>query len=370
MLKDDYLKRISVYVRNHNSGPSCYYRIYQYFDSDEFFGCDVKCHDLMSNSMFKINMSIRTGILRYIVMLLLYMGMVVRMLVFILEDIISKPDVIIVSRTTIPRRTPFFIKPFIKNLYKNSKLIWDFDDNIIYSKEVSSYEKDLLIKYSNHIIVTNEYLKGTLPDDCMSKVTLLSTTDGDFSGININKSICIRRECLNKSINIVWSGTSSNLDNIRRIVPYLEEYAKKSSVKVKLFIVCNVPFWYEAKNDRLSVISYKWSRSVAIKCISRAHIGIMPLFDNEFTRGKGGFKLIQYMAAGVPVVASPVGFNCEIVKDTFGVLCNDKDIFDAFNKILKDPDTWADMAAASYNEYVNNYSYGEHLKIIKQLVLS
>ena len=57
-----------------------------------------------------------------------------------------------------------------------------------------------------------------------------------------------------------------------------------------------------------------------MKEIISAHIGIMPLPDNDFTRGKGGFKLIQYMSTAMPVIASAVGFNKQIVTKDFGYL--------------------------------------------------
>lgn len=56
-----------------------------------------------------------------------------------------------------------------------------------------------------------------------------------------------------------------------------------------------------------------WAREQEIQDVLGFDIGIMPLVDNPWTRGKCGFKLIQYMAAGLPVVASPVGANNDIV---------------------------------------------------------
>jgi glycosyltransferase involved in cell wall biosynthesis len=57
-----------------------------------------------------------------------------------------------------------------------------------------------------------------------------------------------------------------------------------------------------------------WSESSEARLLAECDIGLMPLPDNEFTRGKCGLKLIQCMAAGLPVVGSPVGANCDIVR--------------------------------------------------------
>jgi glycosyltransferase involved in cell wall biosynthesis len=58
----------------------------------------------------------------------------------------------------------------------------------------------------------------------------------------------------------------------------------------------------------------RWRLSEEIGIFDRFSIGIMPLPDTPYTRAKAGFKLLQYMAAGIPVVASPIGVNSELVR--------------------------------------------------------
>jgi glycosyltransferase involved in cell wall biosynthesis len=69
------------------------------------------------------------------------------------------------------------------------------------------------------------------------------------------------------------------------------------------------------KIPSISVEVREWSEETEIEDISSFDVGIMPLEDTPWERGKCGVKLIQYMRCGKPVAASPVGMNAEIVMD-------------------------------------------------------
>jgi glycosyltransferase involved in cell wall biosynthesis len=72
--------------------------------------------------------------------------------------------------------------------------------------------------------------------------------------------------------------------------------------------------------------TWAWSEETEVDSIRAFHVGIMPLSDTPWERGKCGFKLIQYMAAGRPVVASPVGVNTSVVADgVSGYLASETD---------------------------------------------
>jgi glycosyltransferase involved in cell wall biosynthesis len=76
-------------------------------------------------------------------------------------------------------------------------------------------------------------------------------------------------------------------------------------------VICSAfPDWPEIRVERVP-----WSAATEAASLAAAHIGVMPLSDDEWTRGKCAFKLLQYMAASLPCVASPVGANAEAVID-------------------------------------------------------
>jgi glycosyltransferase involved in cell wall biosynthesis len=76
-------------------------------------------------------------------------------------------------------------------------------------------------------------------------------------------------------------------------------------------VICSrFPDWPEVNVEKI-----EWSTATEAGSLAAAHIGVMPLTDDEWARGKCAFKLLQYMAAALPCVASPVGANTEAVID-------------------------------------------------------
>ena len=109
---------------------------------------------------------------------------------------------------------------------------------------------------------------------------------------------------------VVWIGSPENLVYLQMIRPALATLAA-ANPRMKLRVICSsFPDWPEVPVERVV-----WSAAGEAQALAGAHIGIMPLSDDEWARGKCAFKLLQYMAAALPCVASPVGANAEAVID-------------------------------------------------------
>lgn len=101
-----------------------------------------------------------------------------------------------------------------------------------------------------------------------------------------------------------------------------------------------------------------WAEDTEVALIKSMDIGVMPLPDTPWTRGKCGYKLIQYMACGLPVVASPVGVNRDIVEDGVNgfLVENDDEWRTAIKKLLGDPALRRRMGAAGRKKVEEQYS--------------
>jgi glycosyltransferase involved in cell wall biosynthesis len=107
---------------------------------------------------------------------------------------------------------------------------------------------------------------------------------------------------------IAWIGSPENLVYLEMIRPALARLSARYPT-LKLRVICSrFPEWSEVNIERIA-----WSTASEAESLAAAHIGVMPLTDDEWTRGKCAFKLLQYMAAALPCVASPVGANTEAV---------------------------------------------------------
>lgn len=120
-----------------------------------------------------------------------------------------------------------------------------------------------------------------------------------------------KKEFSKGTVRVVWIGTPITAHNLLPLLPVFGRLQRANH---------SIHFRFIGARGRLSFNGLRaevvnWSAETETRLLEESDIGIMPLPDNEFTRGKCGLKLIQYMASGLPVVASPVGANCEIVEE-------------------------------------------------------
>lgn len=192
----------------------------------------------------------------------------------------------------------------------SKKIVYDFDDAIMY--DAGNPEKPSLkrqkafqrtVSLADMVIAGNDYLA----EHAMKfnkNVEVLPT------GLD-TKPYLTQTSTKNEDITrLVWIGSRSTLRYLGEIKPVLEEIGSRFD-NVILRIICD--HFFDLQNMRVEKCA--WSLKNQISDLISSDIGLAPLPDNRFTRGKCGFKILQYAAAALPIVTSPVGVNLEYVRD-------------------------------------------------------
>lgn len=357
------MKKISVYVKG-DRNSTAYYRIYQYLDRINGVVCNY--HTMMSTKIHnkympvsKQPLFIKAGV---------YLHMYIRMMFCLVKDFIFLPDIIVVHRRVISRYMPVAFKLLLLGMIKrNVKLIWDFDDHIVNSGEVTASTFLFFAKYADTIIVTHEFLKSLVPESYQQKVILLPTTDGDMFHIFQSESINEQRlKIFDEGVfTLVWVATSGNLKHLEQIISVLDNAAnrliKEKSKELHLKVICDAPLIHNCKY--LTVNNIEWTRERAIEGMKNAHVGIMPLQDNIFARGKGGFKLVQYLSIGLPCIGSDVGFNKHVISSDCGFLVNSNKQTGWIDSIVKlcDKKIWEKYSEHAFEHWEKTFSYTKNL---------
>jgi glycosyltransferase involved in cell wall biosynthesis len=159
---------------------------------------------------------------------------------------------------------------------------------------------------------------------------------------------------------IAWIGSPENLVYLEMIRPALARLAKRHPT-LKLRVICSqFPDWSDVRVEKIV-----WSTATEAQSLAGAHVGVMPLADDAWTRGKCAFKLLQYMAAALPCVASPVGANTEAVIDCVnGFHAANLDEWErSLEKLILSPELRARFGANGREHAAKRYSmqsYREH----------
>ena len=117
------------------------------------------------------------------------------------------------------------------------------------------------------------------------------------------------RQIPSTKVRIGWIGTPLNSDHLELVYPALLDLARERQFEL-VVVGLNKPLKWNLPSIRY----LEWKLEREQDYFLQFDIGIMPLRDSPFARGKCAFKLVQYMAGGIPVIASPVGANCDIVE--------------------------------------------------------
>lgn len=242
-------------------------------------------------------------------------------------------------------------------------LIYDVDDAVIFKKDgqLDLKKKERfhrMINAADIVIVGNVYLK-TLAGE--KAIVIPTPVDTDFY-----RKIPVKKE----TINIGWIGTSSTLPYTTPIFKTIRTLAEKYN-NIKFHIIADqIQELFSIKE----LVFREWEKEKEVLYLSELDISIAPLPENNWTLGKCGFKILQYMAMGIPVVASPVGVQKEMVEDgKTGFLAREEEWVTKIEKLIKDESLRVKMGRYAREKVEKEYSlhmWGPKLVGIVQNVLT
>ncbi len=184
--------------------------------------------------------------------------------------------------------------------------VMDVDDAIWLDWPLGKYAIPHLARQMTAIVAGNSYLADWFGQYCKKVYVLPTAIDINHYAKRSDSSAAGKEKFI-----IGWTGLACNYKFLKLIeqtlIQFLADFAD-----AELMLVAERP-WKSTKIPQDRIRFVQWNQQTEASALRDMSVGVMPLPDNEWTRGKCSFKMLQYMAVGLPVVVSPVGMNNEIL---------------------------------------------------------
>ncbi len=252
-----------------------------------------------------------------------------------------------------PFGSPFF-EWLVKTLSK--RLIYDIDDLVFLKhKEAEPWyayllkgrqKPSFLMKKANHVVTCTPYL------DEYARQFNINTTDIS-STINTINYLPVNTYVNDKVITLGWSGSHSTIRMLKLIIPALVELRKK--IEYTLIVMGGT----DIKIEGVHVEALEWSEEKEIPTLQKIDIGLYPLpLNEEWVKGKSGLKALQYMALGIPTIATNVGCNDRVIENGIDgfLVTTQEEWVEKLLLLINDAQLRERIGKAAINKVEKNYS--------------
>ncbi len=301
---DKEVNTIVFFTKYTYAGASSRYRVYQYLESFKKSGFNILLHPFFTDGYLQKKYSKEP----------ISIGFILKRYIKRISDVLrlNNKSLVYVEYELLPY-FPAWLEKWLN--WKRIKYVVDYDDAIFhnYDWKGNSITKFLLsnkipavIQRAAHVITGSEYL---------TQFALRHNANTTEIPTSIDYEKYFSNEARYKNDNefiVGWIGTPSSSINVVNVWPAIKEFMQAYPAKL-LLIGFDKSYTYLFEG--MAVEIEDWNEGDEIKRMKSFDVGIMPLDDTPFNRGKCGFKLIQYMACGLPTIFSPLQANIKINKN-------------------------------------------------------
>lgn len=262
-------------------------------------------------------------------------------------------DIVFVCREALMTRSTLFERRFSSG---PARLVYDFDD-AIWLHSVSEANRrwgwvkdagktERIIAMADLVIAGNRYLADyALRSNQRTSIipTTIDTDEYQPGAPRRDDTVCIG-----------WSGSITTIQHFQYALPALRAIKEKFGDRVMIRVIGDGNF----AEPSLGIKGLPWQKDTELDDLRAIDIGIMPLPDDDWARGKCGLKGLQYMALGIPPVLSPVGVNTEIVQDGVNgfLAAGVEQWVSALSRLIEDADLRRRMGAEARRTVEEKYS--------------
>lgn len=278
-------------------------------------------------------------------------------------------DVIFIHREVAPIGPPIF--EFILAKVFRKKIVYDFDDAIWlpnYSEANTNYHKyknykkvDEIMQWATVVSAGNDYLADYAKRYNPNVIVNPTTIDTE----NYHNPLLYKVQRTDKLV-IGWTGTHTTCKYLEFLVPVLDRL--KEEFDFEFCVISNQAPDFEIPNINF----IKWDKSTEIQDLMRFDIGVMPLYNDKWAKGKCGFKALQYLSLGIPAIVSPIGVNVNIVDEgKNGFLCETSDDwYNALYYFISNVGHRDEMKKAAIQKVENEFSVKSNQSNFLSLILN
>jgi glycosyltransferase involved in cell wall biosynthesis len=196
--------------------------------------------------------------------------------------------------------------PGFERMLKHPRIL-DADDAIWLSMPFGKFAGPGIGKAMDAVIAGNSYLADYFSKYC-SNVYIVPTAI-DLDRYQLRPAI---KENEPEKFVLGWTGLRCNYKYLKQIEPALLKFMKNHE-RAELMLVANSP-WEKHNLPPEKIKFVPWSMQNEATALHEMSVGLMPLTDDKWSRGKCSFKMLQYMAVGLPSIVSPVGMNRDVLE--------------------------------------------------------